>query len=370
MKRRTLVLTALALLLIVGIAFILMRPGDQSRSCTEFYAGMDEPPAEALAWCQAGEYFSWESTLPVNEGFDALSIFHTCQGNPDNPAILLIHGYPTMSFDYAPLFRELKDDFYVCALDTPGYGFSDKPLDDYDYSIDDDARLVDEYIRTIAGLDEFVLLTHDKGDSVGLALLQIYQAYEEKPYQINHHFITNGNIYLPLAQLTYGQRALLNPITGPVISALMPVGPFAQGLADLTFAATLPQSEINSYASMLDYQDGMAVQHEIIEYLNERSENEVGWLETLKRSEIPTTLIWGELDAIAPVAVPDYVWTSYLKNREAAADYWRIPCVDHYLQVDDPGLIADILRATLAQDPPPAEIEGQACRTVQIQANH
>lgn len=178
------------------------------------------------------------------------------------------------------LFDELKDDFYVCALDTPGYGFSDKPLDGYDYSIDDDARLVDEYVRDIAGLREFALLTHDKGDSVGLALLQVYQAYD-----------------------------------------------------------------------------------------NERAENEVGWLEGLAKSEIPTTLIWGELDAIAPVAVPDHVWTNYLEDRETPAAYWRVPCADHYLQVDDPGLIADILRATLAEDPPPAEIEGQACRAVQIQAN-
>jgi pimeloyl-ACP methyl ester carboxylesterase len=130
----------------------------------------------------------------------------------------------------------------------------------------------------------------------------------------------------------------------------------------------LPQSEIDAYASVFDYQDGGRVQHEIIEYLNERSENEVVWLETLERSEIPTTLIWGELDAIAPVAVPDYVWVSYLGNREAPADYWRISCVDHYLQVDDPKLIADIVRVTL-EGSPPAEMEGQACRAVQIQAN-
>jgi pimeloyl-ACP methyl ester carboxylesterase len=113
----------------------------------------------------------------------------------------------------------------------------------------------------------------------------------------------------------------------------------------------------------------MAVMHEITEYLNERSENEVGWLEALAKSEIPTTLIWGELDAIAPVAVPDYVWASYLEDRQAPADYWRIPCADHYLQVDESGLIADILRVTLAEDPPPAEIVGQGCRAVQIRAN-
>lgn len=242
-------------------------------------------------------------------------------------------------------------------------------MDGFDYSIFDDAQLVDYYIREIVSLDEFALLTHDKGDSVGLALLQIDRAYDEKPYTINHYFITNGNIYLPLAQLTRGQKALLNPASGPLLSSLLNGDMLAGGIAEQVFATQLPQSEMDAYASIFDYQDGIAVQHEIIKYLNERAENEVAWLETLERSDIPTTLIWGELDAIAPVAVPDHVWTNYLEDREAAAVYWRIPCADHYLQVDEPGLIADIVRAILAEDLPPAEIEGQACRAVQIRAN-
>lgn len=369
MKRIILVLIALALILIIGISFVAMRPGDQSQSCMDYYAGMDNPPAAALAWCQAGKYFPWKSTLPVNVDFEALNIFHICQGNPANPAILMIHGYPTSSFDYAALFAELSDDHYICALDTPGYGFSDKPLDGYDYSIFDDAQLVDHYIRDIVKLDEFTLLTHDKGDSVGLALLQIYQDYDEKPYQINHHFITNGNIYLPLAQLTTGQKVLLNPSIGPMISVLLSGDQFAGSLAESTFATPVPQIEIDAYASIFDYQDGTDIQHEVIEYLNERSENEVNWLETLGKSDIPTTFIWGEMDDIAPLAVPDYVWTNYLEDREAPATYWRIPCADHYLQVDTPDLIEDIVRATLANESLPYSFEGQCCSASLVNTN-
>lgn len=360
------IILAVILIATLGIALIANRPGDRSASCLEFYAGMENPPAEALAWCQAGAFFSWDSTLPVNADFEALNIFHICQGDPDNAAILMIHGYPTSSYDYAPLFTQLRDNFYVCALDTPGYGFTDKPLDGYDYSIFDDARLVDEYIREVAGLDEFILLTHDKGDSVGLALLQIYQAYEEKTYTIHHHFITNGNIYLPLAALTRGQKVLLNPRSGPLVSALMTGEQLTQGLAELAYATPLPQSEIDSLASIFDYQDGTAVQHEIIKYLIERSENEVTWLETLERSEIPTTLIWGELDAIAPLAVPDHVWANYLEDRETPAAYWRIPCADHYPQVDEPELIANIMRTTLAGGEVPGEIDGTLCPAIKI----
>jgi pimeloyl-ACP methyl ester carboxylesterase len=365
-KRHLCIGGAVLLTLIIGIIFVALHPGDQSQSCLDYYAGMENPPAAALEWCHAGDYFSWESTLPVNEDFDALNIFHICHGVPENPAILMIHGYPTMSFDYAALFDEFKDEYYVCALDTPGYGFSDKPLGGYDYSIDDDARLVDEYIREIAGLNEFILLTHDKGDSVGLALLGIYQGYETKPYTIRHHLITNGNIYLPLAQLTAGQKTLLNPVSGPLISRLMTGDRLAQSLADLTFATTLPQSEIDAYASIFDYQDGMAVQHEIIEYLNERSENEVRWLEALAKSEIPTTLIWGELDDIAPVRVPDFVWENYLADKGTPAAYWRIPCANHYLQVDVPDLVAGILRISLVDDPSTTMIPGNNCQADRI----
>ena len=48
-------------------------------------------------------YFSRESTLPENADSKALNIFHVCEGNPDDPAILMIHGYPTSSYDYADL---------------------------------------------------------------------------------------------------------------------------------------------------------------------------------------------------------------------------------------------------------------------------
>jgi pimeloyl-ACP methyl ester carboxylesterase len=154
-----------------------------------------------------------------------------------------------------------------------------------------------------------------------------------------------------------------------MISVLLSGDQFAGSLAESTFATPVPQSEIDAYASIFDYQDGTDIQHEVIEYLNERSENEVNWLETLGESDIPTTPIWGEMDDIAPLAVPDYVWTNYLEDREAPATYWRIPCADHYLQVDTPDLIEDILRATLANESLPYSFEGQRCSASLVDTN-
>ena len=105
---------------------------------------------------------SYYATLEENKSFGELDIFTIQKGNPENPAILMIPGYPTSSFDFFELFELLSNDYYVCALDTPGYGLTDKPRDGYVYSIEDDARLVDYYIRDILKLNSLALYTHDK----------------------------------------------------------------------------------------------------------------------------------------------------------------------------------------------------------------
>jgi pimeloyl-ACP methyl ester carboxylesterase len=122
---------------------------------------------------------------------------------------------------------------------------------------------------------------------------------------------------------------------------------------------------VDALESVLDYQDGMKIQHKLIQYLNERKVNEVSWLEALGRSDVPATLIWGELDAIAPVAVADYVWEHTLKDRATPATYWRIPCANHYLQIDHPELLADLVRSTIGGDPVSFAV-AQDCQPIQI----
>jgi hypothetical protein len=79
-----------------------------------------------------------------------------------------------------------------------------------------------------------------KGDSVGLALLQIYQGYGSAlPYTITHHVITNGNVWLPLARLSSLQKALLSPLTGPFLSRVLTPGFLAKGLASSVYYSRL-----------------------------------------------------------------------------------------------------------------------------------
>jgi len=305
-------------------------------------------PKLARQWLNSGRFFKWTSASEENKSFGELNIFSVQKGDGKKPPILMIHGYPTSSFDFMELFDLLSMDYFVCALDTQGYGFSDKPRNGYKYSIEDDARLVNYYINEVLNVRKLTVVTHDKGNSVGLALLDLYK--NQNRYTIGHLILTNGNIYLPLANLTGFQKILLNRLTGPVATKFVTGKTLANRLNKTTHNITESPEKVRSNAFILGYQNGGQIQHDIIQYLNQRKHYEVQWLENLRNSTVPTTLVWGEEDTIAPTKVSDYVWANYLKVRTAQSNYWIIPGANHYVQNDKPEIVSKLIRRSFGEE--------------------
>jgi pimeloyl-ACP methyl ester carboxylesterase len=96
-----------------------------------------------------------------------VEVFHVESGDRDNAAVVLVHGFRTCNIDWSEVVELLRDRFLVCALDSPGYGLSDKPRG-WGYSLDRDAELLDHYVREVLGLGSVVLMAHDRGSSVTL----------------------------------------------------------------------------------------------------------------------------------------------------------------------------------------------------------
>src|SRR5262249_57001 len=156
--------------------------------------GHAEAADPAAEWQASGRYFTWKSTLPENQG-RAVEVFYTCSGDAAKPVVLMLHGFPTSSFDFRPLIAALDPNYPICALDFPGYGVSDKPAAGYRYSLGEDAQLVWDFVTTVVPLKEFIWFSHDRGDSVALNFLQIYQASPNPPFRITHQFLTNANMF-------------------------------------------------------------------------------------------------------------------------------------------------------------------------------
>ena len=74
----------------------------------------------------------------------------------DAPALVLVHGFPTSSIDFFEIAQLLSDRYRVCAMDFPGFGFSDKPLG-WGYSLGRDAEVLEYYMTEVLGLESTVL---------------------------------------------------------------------------------------------------------------------------------------------------------------------------------------------------------------------
>ncbi len=299
----------------------------------------------AAEWLRTGSFFEW---APAGGGRAPLRIFHAELGDADAPLALLLHGFPTSSIDWYDLAGALSGDHRVCTLDFPGFGFSDKPRDG-GYGLDRDRELVEHYLGEVVGARAGAVIAHDRGDSVALAFAERCSS-PGASFELRRLVLSNGNMFLPLASLTSFQRLILDPASAPeVLEALTPEM-LAAGMAATTF--TPPRSpqdpEIVALADTFVHNDGIAVLHETIQYLVERSRNERGWLDALAVSEVPTTLVWGLHDTVSPLRVAIHVWSTFLAEKPGANDFWLLPAANHYLQNDQPQELAEVIRASMA----------------------
>lgn len=300
-------------------------------------------------WQRGGSRLSWRSTTTANEG-KQVEVFHRRCGTPGAPALVCVHGFPTSGVDFFALTRELSSDFDMFLLDFPGYGLSDKPAAPYVYSLYDDARLLVHAITEVWALQRYTILTHDRGTSVGMIALDLLaRSHQRLPDQV---VLTNANIYLPLANLTAVQRALLDPATARDAARAITPEMLAGGLGASTFLPrrTLDDSEIASIAACFAHNDGIAVLPDTIQYLNERAAGETAWLQALSGNEVNTALVWGLHDNVAPLRVANFVWQTYLKDKPGRNQYWVLPTADHYLQCDAPRQLADVVRLSARDD--------------------
>lgn len=309
-------------------------------------------------WQSGSTELRWRSSTAANHGRE-LRIFTRRCGSPGAPALVLVHGFPTSSIDYFALAAELGSEFDIFVLDFPGHGLSDKPPEPYVYSLFDDARLLIHAITQVWELTEYRILTHDRGSSVAMIALGMLAA--EHPTSLPTDIIfTNANIYLPLANLTAFQTALLDPATARATAAATTPELLAAGLGMATYLPrrTPDDPEIAALTKCFAYNDGVRVLPDVIQYLNERAEGETGWLEALSKLPVDTTLVWGLHDNVAPLRVANHVWQTYLRGKPGLSRYWVVPGADHYLQCDAPGQLAQIVRVTARGEDIPLQTLG------------
>jgi pimeloyl-ACP methyl ester carboxylesterase len=77
---------------------------------------------------------------------DGVDVFYREAGDPKAPVVLLLHGFPTSSFQYRNLITKLAIQYRVIAPDLPGFGFTLVPDSrKYVYSFANLAKTIEEF---------------------------------------------------------------------------------------------------------------------------------------------------------------------------------------------------------------------------------
>jgi len=118
-----------------------------------------------------------------------LKIFYREAGDPQAPAVLLLHGFPTSSHMFRNLIPELAGEYRVVAPDLPGFGFSDAPdHKSFSYTFDHLAEVMAQFTEQV-GLNKFAVYVFDYGAPTGFRLAL------KHPERIAAIISQNGNAY-------------------------------------------------------------------------------------------------------------------------------------------------------------------------------
>jgi pimeloyl-ACP methyl ester carboxylesterase len=254
--------------------------------------------------------------------------------------LLVVHGFPTSSFDFADVLEPLREERRVVLLDLPGYGLSDKP--DRAYSLFDQATAVETVVARL-GLTDLDLLTHDMGDSVGGELLA-RDLDGRLGFAVRRRIVTNGSIYLDLAHLTDGQRFLA---ALPDERLAADIAPSRDAMVAALRATMAPASPVDgdvvvAAADLVVRDGGNRLLPRLIRYLDERREHEDRWTGAIERHPAPLSVVWGDADPIA-----DWTMTDRLLDRRPDATRARLAGVGHYPMVEAAAAFATAVLAAL-----------------------
>ena len=292
-----------------------------------------EPAAVAPAggegieqWWAAGERV--EVALPNGAKY---SIFVRLLGQ--GPWMTMLHGFPTSSWDWAPIAGAVAERYRLLTFDLLGFGDSDKPSR-HNFSAYEQADIVEALWRHF-GVAETRVVGHDVGMTVALELLA-RQDEGKLATRMSDLTLLNGGVYAAHHRPRRVQVLLQRPLLGAFIASRMTEGRFARGFAEIFAPQHQPTAdELHQHWLSVARRDGFKNYHRLIKYIPERRANARRWEGAVETSVTPIRFVWGMVDPVSGAHMADAI-----KQRRPAADFVELADVGHYPQLEAPDRVA------------------------------
>lgn len=291
-------------------------------------AGVSAGPS-ARRWRGEGE----REPVEAWDGSKRAVFVHEERGRPH---LTLLHGFPTSSWDFAPLLDEL-DGVGHTALDHLGFGDSDKPVGAA-YPFAGQLDVVEQVLER-RDVDATHVVAHDYSDSIVQELMLRLREGDWTGPEVRSVTLMNGGLFYSAIDRKLVQDLLRWRIVGRLIGGLMPGFVFRRQLADVFADETRPsRARLDQHWEQVTRRGGRWAIADVADYLDERRAREDEWTKALQDPPVPVRYVWGPED---PVSGPSIL--EALRDRVPDPDVVELDGIGHYPQLEAPARVAKAL---------------------------
>jgi pimeloyl-ACP methyl ester carboxylesterase len=226
--------------------------------------------------------------------------YQACK-NEDASVVLLIHGFPSASWDWHQQWSFLAERYHVLAIDLLGFGISDKPLA-HDYTIAEQAEIVNALL-THLDISSLHIIAHDYGVSVAQMLMLLFPS-EINSTQVNRRQIAsicflNGGLFAESHRPIFTQK-LLKSLVGPLVVKFLTKSSLRKGFIKVFAEHTPPSNEaIDMLWDLLCENNGRLALPRLLRYIDERHIYRDRWVEAMQKASFPIGFINGIHDPVS-----------------------------------------------------------------------
>ncbi len=255
----------------------------------------------------------------------------------EKPLLLLVHGYPTSSWDFSHLWTQLSDSFRVIAADLLGLGFSSKPRP-HRYCMAEQADLM-EFVLQQSAVQNCHVLAHDYGDTVVQELLA--RDLERAQSRYLSVILLNGGLFPETHHARTMQKLMAGPL-GPLLARLTSRSKLLGTFCSVFGANSQPdEATLEAVWQLVNYNHGLLVLPPLLGYIAERRQFRERWVKALREARMPLALVNGSAD---PVSGAHMV----ARFREVVGDQHfirELPGIGHYPQLEAPAAVLEACAA-------------------------
>jgi len=250
-------------------------------------------------WHATGSHFTYKTH----------QIFYRTEGQGET--LVLIHGFPTSSWDWYRIWNQLAEKYRVIGFDMIGFGLSDKPRR-YSYSIHDQADLFEALMMQLQ-VTQCHLLVHDYGNTVAQEILARWEEHiNETPASESTSFpvirsvcFLNGGLFPEMHRALLVQKLMKSPL-GVLLTKFNNKARLKKSFEKLYGPKGIDDLEMDGFWETIQYQNGHRLFHKLIHYIEDRRRNRERWVGVLQQTSIPLRLINGPEDPVSGRHLADY----------------------------------------------------------------